>query len=124
MGRDVELGPYLRFKRKYLEGILAGKKRVTVRYGIVRPRFSLVYIVCCDQIYGEAIITKVYYTRLDRVGQDVIEAEGFGSREELVSELKEIYGEVRDGDTVSVIFFSLVRKYDKPVPLARLGEGV
>lgn len=122
MGRDVGLGPYMRFKKKYLDAVLAGTKRVTVRYGIVRPRFSLVYVVCCGEIYGEALITRVVYTKLGSLGDDVVFAEGMESREELIGELREIYGDVSNDDTVSVIYFTLVRKYDKPVPLAH-GRG-
>ncbi|MEZ0319818.1 MAG: ASCH domain-containing protein [Pyrobaculum sp.] len=116
--RQVDLGPYLRFKEKYLENVLSGKKRVTVRYGVVRPKFTLVYIVCCDKIYGEAFITRVYYTKVEKLGEEVVEAEGFESREVLINELREIYGSVKEDDTVSVIFFTLVRKYEKPVPLS------
>ncbi|MCC6020569.1 MAG: ASCH domain-containing protein [Thermoproteaceae archaeon] len=120
MAREADLGPLLRFRQKYLESVLSGKKRVTVRYGIVRPRLSLVYIVCCDAIHAEALITKVYYTRLGRLGADVIAAEGLSSREELLSELREIYGNVRESDLVTVIHFTIVRKYGRPVPLSRL----
>jgi hypothetical protein len=121
--RDVELGPYLRFKKKYLESVLSGRKHVTVRYGVVRPRFSLIFIVCCGEIYGEAVITRVYYTKLGRLGEDVVAAEGLHSRDDLVKELREIYGEVREDDAVSVIFFTLVRRYEKPVPLSHLRGG-
>ena len=120
MSREVELGPYLRFKEKYLENILNGRKRVTVRYGIVKPRFSLVYVVCCDAIYAEAFITKVYYTKLGRLGNDIVAAEGFESMAELINELREIYGNVDEDDPVSVIYFTVVRRYDKPIPLSHL----
>ena len=76
MGRDVGLGPYMRFKKKYLDAVLAGRKRVTVRYGIVRPRFSLVYGGCSGEIYGEALSTRVVYTKLGSLGDDVVSAEG------------------------------------------------
>ncbi|ACB40853.1 ASCH domain-containing protein [Pyrobaculum neutrophilum] len=123
MVREVDLGPYLRFKQKYLEGVLSGRKRVTVRHGIVRPRFNLVYIVCCGEIYAEAFITKVYYTRLGKLGEDVAAAEGMESREELIAELKEIYGDVGEDDTVSVIYFAVVRRYERPVPLERMRKS-
>lgn len=123
MTRDVELGPYIRFKPKYLENVLSGKKRVTVRYGVVKPRFNFVYIVCCNEIYGEAFITRVVYTRLGKVGEDVAAAEGLESREELVNELREIYGDLKDDDVVSVIYFTVVRVYQKPVSLQRLRGG-
>jgi hypothetical protein len=39
---------------------------------------------------------------------------------ELINELREIYGNVEEDDPVSVIYFTVVRKYDKPVPLSHL----
>lgn len=120
MKREVNLGPYLRFKQKYLDDVLSGRKRVTVRYGVVKPRFNLVYIVCCNEIYAEAFITKVYYTKLGKLGEDVVIAEGFKSKEELFTELKEIYGEVNENEVVSVIYFTVVRRYNAPVPLSHL----
>jgi len=123
VGREVDIGPFVRFKEKYLESVLSGRKRVTVRYGVVKPKLSLIYIVCCDKIYAEALITRVYYTELGKLGEEVVEAEGFTSREELINELREIYGEVGDRDVVTVIYFTVVRKYDKPVPLKRLNKA-
>jgi hypothetical protein len=120
VGREVELGPYLRFKEKYLKDILTGRKRVTVRYGVVKPRFSLVYIVCCNAIYAEAFITKVYFTKLGRLGDDVVAAEGLESMTDLINELRDIYGNVDEDDLVSVIYFTVVRRYDKPVPLSHI----
>jgi len=120
VGREVELGPYLRFKEKYLKDILTGRKRVTVRYGVVKPRFSLVYIVCCNAIYAEAFITKVYFTKLGRLGDDVVAAEGLESMADLINELRDIYGNVDEDDLVSVIYFTVVRRYDKPVPLSHI----
>ena len=120
MGREVELGPYLRFKEKYLKDILTGRKRVTVRYGVVKPRFSLVYIACCNAIYAEAFITKVYFTKLGRLGDDVVAAEGLESMTDLINELRDIYGNVDEDDLVSVIYFTVVRRYDKPVPLSHI----
>ncbi|MEM1519030.1 MAG: ASCH domain-containing protein [Pyrobaculum sp.] len=123
MVRDIELGPYLRFKQKFIKRVIEGEKKVTIRYGVVKPRFNFVYIVCCDEVYGEAIITKVVYTRLSRVGEDLARADGFESREELINELNEIYGELDNEDVVSIIYFTVVRVYNKPVALSNLRGG-
>ncbi|MFN7105896.1 MAG: ASCH domain-containing protein [Pyrobaculum sp.] len=120
MGREAELGPYLKFREKYLDKVLTGVKKVTVRLGIVRPRFSLIYIVCCGHIYGEAVVTKVYYTKLSKVGEEVARAEGFESREALIQELREIYGDVDGEDLVTVIYFTVVKKYERPVSVKKI----
>ncbi|MFN3803778.1 MAG: ASCH domain-containing protein [Pyrobaculum sp.] len=120
MRREAELGPYLKFRERYLEKVLTGVKRVTIRHGVVRPRFSFMYIVCCEHIYAEAVITKVYYTKLGRVGEEVIKAEGLESREVLLQELREIYGDVDEEDPVTVIYFTVVRRYERPVPVKKI----
>ncbi|AEA13267.1 hypothetical protein TUZN_1807 [Thermoproteus uzoniensis 768-20] len=112
-----EMGPILSFKEKYLERVLSGEKRVTIRLGALRPRFQLVYIACCGMLYGEAVITKVEYLRLRDIGEDVLREEGFGSLEEALSELRGLYPRIDLDDVVSVIRFSLIRRYEKPISI-------
>ncbi|CCC82325.1 ASCH domain-containing protein [Thermoproteus tenax] len=116
------LGPFLSFKEKYLRRVLDGDKKVTIRLGALRPRFQLVYIVCCDMIYGEAIITGVEYLRLRDVPLDVLRADGFNSLEEALAELKSLYPDISANDIVSVVRFIVVRRYERPVPTSLAGK--
>jgi hypothetical protein len=114
------MGPLLSFKEKYLARVLSGEKRVTIRLGTLRPRFQLVYIACCGMLYGEAVITKVEYIRLRDLGEDVLREEGFRDLDEALSELRELYPRIELGDVVSVIRFSLVRRYENPIHISAI----
>jgi hypothetical protein len=111
------MGPLLSFKEKYLSRVLSGEKRATIRLGVVRPRFQLVYITCCGMIYGEAVITGVQYAKLKELGSEVLREDGFNSLEEALEELKSLYPKIEPDSVVSVLRFALLRKYEKPVPL-------
>jgi len=113
--RVAKLNQFLRFKPKYLDKVLRGDKRVTLRLGIVMPRKQLVYILSGDMVYGEAIIENVQYMRIREVDTGILREEGVSSIDELVEELKELYGSVKPDDVVSVIRFRVIRKYPKPV---------
>lgn len=114
------LGLTLSFKEKYLGRVLSGEKRVTIRLGVLRPRFQLVYIACCGMLYGEAVITKVEYVKLRDLSRDVLEEEGFKDLEEALAELRAIYPGIDLDDVVSIIRFSLVRRYERPISINAL----
>lgn len=111
------MGPLLSFKEKYLGRVLSGEKKATIRLGVVRPRFQLVYIACCGMIYGEAVITSVQYARLKELSSEVLKEDGFNSLEEALEELKSLYPRIEPDSMVSVLRFALLRKYERPVPL-------
>lgn len=111
------LGIVLRFKDKYLQKVLAGEKNATIRLGVLRPRFQLVYIGCCGMLYGEALITKVEYARLRELSSDVLNEEGFESLDEALAELRKLYPTISLDDTVSVIRFTLIRRYERPISM-------
>ena len=113
--RVAKLNQFLRFKPKYLDRVLRGDKRVTLRLGIVMPRRQLVYILSDDMVYGEAIIESVQYARIRELDSNVLREEGVSSLDELVAELRELYGDVKPSDVVSIIRFRIVRKYPKPI---------
>ncbi|MEL9990907.1 MAG: ASCH domain-containing protein [Thermoproteus sp.] len=114
------IGPLLSFKEKYLERVLSGAKRVTIRLGVLRPRFQLVYIACCGMLFGEAVITKVEYLRLKDLTPDILREEGFRDLDEALAELKALYPKIELDDLVSVVRFSLIRRYDKPISISTI----
>ena len=113
--RIVKLNQFLRFKDKYLDKVLRGEKRVTLRLGIVMPSRQLVYILSGDRVYGEAVIESVQYRRISELDPLTLREEGVSNVEELVDELRELYGDVKPSDVVSVIRFRVLRRYERPV---------
>jgi len=110
-----QIGGFLRFKEEYLERVLRGEKRVTIRRGIVHVTRQLVYVVCCDKIFGEAIIDKVEYTKLNSINSYIMRQEGVSNMEELLNEIKKLYPNIKLNDNITIIYFTLIRKYEKPV---------
>ena len=95
--------------------MLRGEKRITLRLGIVMPSRQLVYILSGDRVYGEAVIESVQYRRISELDPSTLREEGVSNLDELIDELSELYGHVRPSDTVSVIRFRILRKYEKPI---------
>jgi len=120
VSRVVELGIALRFKGKHLERVLRGEKRVTIRLGLVRPKYGLVYITNGRFVYGEALVEGVSLCRISDLDDRIALEEGFSSVEELKRELQELYPKATENDYVTVIKFTVLRKYEKPLPLSEV----
>ncbi len=119
-----ELGKYLSFKRDYLNSVLSGRKKTTIRWGIVTPRSSKVYLECNGKIYGELHIESTEYVKFsDLTDRDAIR-DGFNSLEDLKDALRNIYVNLRGDDWVTIIHFRLVEKYVEPVSKDKFERGV
>jgi len=112
----VRLGKHLMLKRSYLEKLLKGEKRATLRLGIVVPTSRRVYLHSDGRIVAEAEIEDVIYKRVEELTDEDAKADGFSSREELLEELKRLYGarRIRRGSTVSIIRIRILRRLDLP----------
>jgi hypothetical protein len=100
--RTVYIGRRLFLRPKYL-GKLANVRFTTIRLGVVKPRYSEVYIQSGRFIVGKARITRVTYKRFrDLTSEDAVN-DGFRDREDLVRELRRIYGEIGDDDVITII---------------------
>lgn len=126
------LGRHLMVKGKYVDLILEGKKTLTIRLGIVKPRYEEVIIHGKGRPIAKARITRVYHKRIGELSDDDAVKDGFKSREELINELRRIYEKVSDNDWVTLIEFKIVQRLDQlpyghpymglePADLARLG---
>lgn len=101
------MGRHITLRSKYMEKI-AGGKFTTIRLGIVRPKFSEVYVHSGGLVVAKARIMDVVYKRVrDLTDEDAVK-DGFSSREELIGELRKIYGRVRESDWVTVLVLKVV----------------
>ena len=115
--RYVVLGPILRFKKNFLEDVLQGRKTITIRWGILRIKYSDVIIVCENYAYGIASIEKVDYITLRDLPLEIIKSEGFKSKEEFIKVLKKLYPKINDKSYVTVINFKVKEVFKKPLPI-------
>ena len=123
-GRFAELNYVIRFKPEFLNQVLSGRKNITIRWGIVRPRFSELLITCNDLVYGIAEIEELKYVKLNEIPDSVIRKEGVKSKEELIKILKELYPEVKESDYVTLIKFKVKKIFRQPRKLIEVIKEV
>lgn len=105
----------INFDRQYVEPILKGEKKTTIRKGIklnlIKDRQetgNIVELVSEGEFFARAKITKVIVKRLDELTEDDAVIDGFQNLEELTEALQDIYGEVNESDLVTVIHFDVL----------------
>ena len=113
-GRFAELNYVIRFKPEFLNQVLSGRKNITIRWGIVRPRFSELLITCNDLVYGIAEIEELKYLKLNEIPNEIIRKEGVKSKEELIRILKELYPDAKETDYVTLIKFRVKKVFRQP----------
>lgn len=129
--RTVYLRRHLMVRGEYARLLLRGVKRATIRLGKVVPKYDEVIIHSWGRPIAKAKIVRVYYKRVRELGDKEAELDGFRSREELLAELRRVYGDISDDDLVTVIELEVVQRFDelasedpyyglKPQDIARL----
>ncbi|MBO8181789.1 MAG: ASCH domain-containing protein [Archaeoglobus sp.] len=99
----------INFDAKFVEQIKEGKKKTTVRKGIkIYERGEIVALTSNGEFFGRARIIKVLVKRISELTEGDAKLDGFSSKEELMKELKRIYGEIKDKDLVSIIHFEVL----------------
>ncbi len=94
---------HLEFSGTYRYLLLSGKKKATIRKKISKLKEGdVVFVHCGGEIIGKAKITSIERKRLDELTDEDAVLDGFKNREELIRELKRIYG---DEDEFYVIKF-------------------
>jgi len=93
---------HLEFKDRYRDLLISGKKRATIRVQCPYKKGQKVYVHCGGEIIGVARITDIEEKRIDELTEEDAKEDGFESLEELINEIKKIYG---NPDKVYVIRF-------------------
>ncbi|WP_457549833.1 ASCH domain-containing protein [Archaeoglobus sp.] len=83
---------HLEFKDKYKELLLSGRKKATIRLQCYVREGDEVFVHCGGKIIGTAKIKKVEERSLEDVDEELAKADGFNSKEELINEIKKLYG--------------------------------
>ncbi len=107
------LGRHLMVKGEYVDKILKGIKRATIRLGIVRPRYNEIIIHGGGRPVAKVRITKVKYKRLNELTEEDAKMDGFNSLEELLQHLRKAYGNVSSNDIVTIIEFEVLKRLDE-----------
>jgi len=100
----------LHFSPRYRKALVAGKKRMTIRYGRkyrVRPG-NVVFLAVGNEPIARAKITSVQVKQLNRLTRDEIRMEGFHSFNDLLENLRKHYPDITPRSYVTVIKWVLM----------------
>ena len=99
---------YLNFSEDFMEKILSGEKRATLRLGIkdYRPGEEVV-VRCGERIIGRAIIKDVRIKSFDEITYVDVKMDGYENKEKLRKKLEEFYGKFEDDALFTQIIFEL-----------------
>ncbi len=106
------LGRHLMIKGDYADLILRGLKRATIRLGIIKPRYNEVIVHSGGRPIAKVYIKNVRYKLIKELDAKDARLDGFKSREELIKNLKRVYGEVKDDDIVTIIEYEILQRLD------------
>ncbi len=83
---------HLEFKDKYRDLLMSGKKRATIRVQCPYKKGQEVYVHCGGEIIGVAKIKDIEEKRVEELTEEDAREDGFESLEDLINEIKRIYG--------------------------------
>ncbi|HDD36077.1 MAG: ASCH domain-containing protein [Archaeoglobaceae archaeon] len=99
----------INFDKEYVNMILNGKKRTTIRKGLKSyPVGKIVEFTADNKVFCKARILKAVVKRLKELNDKDAAIDGFKSKDDLVKALKKIYGNVKDDEFVTIIHFEVV----------------
>lgn len=100
----------INFDAEFVEKIINGEKITTVRRGIKSyPVGRIVELTSDGKRFAIAKVKKVVVKRVRELTDEDAIRDGFKSRNELISALKRIYGDLRDDEFVTVVHFEVSR---------------
>ena len=101
----------LKFRERYKEALLSGRKRTTLRRDTKLKPGDRVTVRAGNERIGEALITEVEDIAVEELTDHHAKEDGFTNLEELLRELKSIYGRdvLKKGTKLKLIRFRMER---------------
>jgi len=99
-------------KGKYIEDLLSGKKRATIRKGIVVPKYKEMIVHGGGRPVAKIRINRVYYKKLKDLSDSDAIKDGFRNKSELLKALETVYPGIKPDDWVTIIEFDVVQRLD------------
>lgn len=102
-------------KKRYADKLLSGEKTVTIRLGIVKPKYRELIVHAGGRPVAKVYVDKVTYKRVYELTLNEALKEGFCSVEELLNELRKVYGNLPADAWVTVMELKLLQRLDSTV---------
>ncbi len=108
----VFLRRHIMVKGRFVDLILSGRKRSTIRLGKVIPRYSEVIIHGGGRPIAKARIVRVVHKKVRELTEEDARKDGYGSLDELLKDLERVYGrKISPDDTVTIIEFEVEKTF-------------
>lgn len=126
------LGRHLMVKGEYVKDILEGRKKATIRLGIVKLKYDELIVHGGGRPVAKVKVTNVRYKKVKELTDEDAKLDGFRNVAELIAALQKAYGRINPDDYVTIIEFEVVQDLSKlepedpylglsPADVARLG---
>ena len=89
------IGRHLMLRKEYLDKVLSKSTFRTIRLGIVKPKYREVFIHSNGMVVAKAEIINVNYKKVKELTDLDAKLDNFNNKQELIKELKKIYGKIR-----------------------------
>ncbi len=115
--RQRFLGRHLMVKGKFVDDILRGRKRATIRLGKVNVKYKELIVHGGGRPVAKVRVKNVVYKRVRELTDEDARLDGFRSVRELIAELEKVYGKkLSPDDYVTIIEFEVVQDLSKLEP--------
>lgn len=98
-------GKVLKFRKKYKDKIISGKKTTTIRLETKLKPGDTVFVKAGNETIGTAKIIGVTDRKLKDLTEEDAGLDGFRNLRELRAELKDIYGPLNEETTLKLVRF-------------------
>ena len=106
------LGRHIMIKGKYINDLLSGKKKATIRKGIVIPKYKEMIVHGGGRPVAKIRINKVYHKKLKELNDNDAVKDGFKNKAELIKALETVYPGIKPDDWVTIIEFDVIQRLD------------
>jgi hypothetical protein len=106
------LGRHLMLKQKYADKLLEGKKKATIRLGVVRVKYPELIVHSGGKPIAKVKVKSIKIKKVKELTDDDAIKDGFSTRDELLDELRHVYGRFSPDDPVTIIEFEEVERIE------------
>ncbi len=110
------LGRHLMVKGEYVDDILSGRKRATIRLGKVKVKYDELIVHGGGRPVAKVKVTNVVYKKVKELTDEDARKDGFRGLSELLEALKKVYGDIKPDDTVTIIEFDVIQNLSELEP--------
>lgn len=125
------IGRHLMMRKDYVDALLSGLKKSTIRLGIVKPKYRELILHSSGRPVAKVLVKNVYYKKLYELSDEDAVKDGFSNVQELLRNLERIYGKLPLDSYVTIIELEVLERFDhvepkdpyyglKPVDIARI----